>query len=265
MPINDVISGASSIGTRLAAFATFMTVSEMRRQRRASYQPHIAISRPCFLASDNGYGIPVCWNQYRNDNCDGELNKNDGGILLKITNLGRGAATRVLIGFFFDYEEPIKCLIALSETKKLGIKLNGGLVPTDYIELEFDGGGQSIGANMKHEQTSIDYILSSDAEKNDTVVRMPYAYCLIISTLMYVYCSKNKNPNNNEKIQKFSGSLDELHNILKIPPLIAMIKHLDIGGNKHQTKFRLILKILTVEPNAKDFRARFDVKQICLV
>src|SRR6516162_10194020 len=105
MTTDQIISASSSVGTFLAAIATFMTITQISRQRRASYQPDLAFSRVDFEASNDKSSLPLGWKKP----------KTQDDLRLSLINLGLGAAKNVWLRWSFPIDESVRQITQLGK------------------------------------------------------------------------------------------------------------------------------------------------------
>ena len=114
MTVDQYVSSGASVAAFLAAFATFLTVWQIAKQRKATYRPDIAIMRARIITAgkmDNESIAPLLKWRRSDEETDrnGSLG-NDYPLLL--VNIGMGAATSVLTKWEFPMESFI------SETRR---------------------------------------------------------------------------------------------------------------------------------------------------
>jgi hypothetical protein len=241
MTTDQIIALASSIGACLSAFATFLTVKQVSKQREFSYRPEIAISKVIFNCGKNSITegkIPDTWLK-ESDSKEVYNYFNDFSIPLK--NVGLGAAKNIEIFWSFAIEELVA--IINTQTQKL-------LIPA-YFEyngksllLKSEGMGESVSMWNNQKIANIDFILPASVEKAATELILPHAYIQLVSALIY-FKSKSEN-------------LDFLKNV---PCLQLRIKYSDIGRRQHEVKYNIFTSIVAVMNKGEEFSGYIEGKK----
>ena len=224
MTIDQVIALSASVGAFMSAIATFLTARQMSHQRQASYLPELVLSRTTFkgAASPIESGpIPSYWISESRDESKTEVMPM---FSLPLTNVGLGAAKDISVCWSFPIEEIIRQVNDLAQRTltPLYFDFKNGAVS---IKSESLGGGTSFWKNQQKE--AIDYVLPAAVQKEPVQLKIPHAFVLMVSALLFV-SSKDT-----------SGK-----SALNIPPLVAHLNYRDIGNKAHSAVFEITLQII---------------------
>ena len=129
MTLDQGIAIAASLAAAASAFATFLTVRQMTKQRAASYRPDLMFSSKSFsvTSSDSDESSPpTVW---RAGKKSGEMEP-PHDFSLELLNVGLGVAKHVRIDWDFSIEQAISQLNALAQKALTGayIELSQGIV-----------------------------------------------------------------------------------------------------------------------------------------
>lgn len=224
MTIDQVIALSASVGAFMSAIATFLTVRQMSHQRQASYLPELVLSRTTFkgTASPIASGpIPSHWIPESRDESKTEVMPI---FSLPLTNVGLGAAKDISVHWSFPIEEIIRQVndLAQQTLTPLYFDLKDGAVS---IKSESLRGGTSFWKNQQNE--AIDYVLPAAVQKEPVQLKIPHAFVLMVSALLFV--------SSKDTCGKF---------VLNIPPLVAHLKYRDIGNKAHSAVFEITLQLI---------------------
>jgi len=221
MTIDQTIALAASLGACLAAIATFLTVSQMARQRKASYHPELAISSLAFRALSDGSVIksPLAlhWVEMAND---GQSKPASHAFAVPLVNIGLGAAKNVVATWSLPIEDVVDDLNKRAQETKTAArfgynKKNGGL----SLESEIFGNMTSF---WTAQQTAkFDYVLPAGVQPKPVMLELPHVFKLVTAALFYLHGQK--------EFQEFPNA----------PPLRVTFDYLDIADEKHLATFEI--------------------------
>jgi hypothetical protein len=224
MSIDQFIALAASIGACMAAIATFLTVLQISKQRRATYRPELALSRVVFEGS-TGPGqnnkMPSFWMRKEEGNAPRtELvpNLDFASFAVPLANIGLGAAKNVLVTWTFalnDLVEELNKRAQRTLTPAYFTIKNG----TFSAKSEKLGNWASIWQNQQKD--NIDYILPASIQRDTFMLRLPHAYVAGVSSLLALSFG--------EANESFPA----------IPRLIVRFEYLDIADDKHESVFEI--------------------------
>jgi hypothetical protein len=235
MSADQIISLTASIGACVAAIATFLTVWQMAKQRKASYKPELVLGSGDFDAkADVNFGaLPRNWKRPEAKPIVGittfTLQPNTFG--LPLANIGLGTARNISISWEFEIEN--------TATKISNFAKEAGF--DDF--LSYNRGtltmrSPSVGSfwnNQKDE--TMDYILPASIPGSILELELPDAYRLLVSAAV----SLNFSP----KMRELGGRPE----LLEPPPLSVTLSFEDIGGKRHAALFHLYVDIRGVNMN----------------
>lgn len=218
MTSDQWISLGASVGACVSAFATFLTVIQIAKQRKATYRPELALSQTHFEAVPDPIRasvLPTKWiarNWQKN-----ESSSILGDISLPLRNIGLGPARGVHLRWDFDLDGMVKTANALAQRT---------LTPAYFsidewgvsIKSEALGNGSSLWKNQR--EITIDFVLPASIDKEPVPVRLPHAYVQLATALMYLR-SKDEDT-------EFS---------FELPSMKAAFTFSDIGGIEHVAVF----------------------------
>lgn len=225
--------------TLLTALATFLTVLEMYRQRRASYKPDIIIhnSKHDVYMYRDADDKETTFRFFGTGNTDGYASK---FAKLQIVNLGVGVAKNVEIEINFDIEKAIKLIQEKNESNGFTFNLgnsNNSKKEIIYIsnkDLDFFHVGEP------YRKTAIPFIVTNDRTGSEVYIEIPRAY-LALLTIFLDTDRYLPNPKKHEYINKNN-----------FPELEIKINYEDLGGGVYIKNFKAKFLVFTI-PNSKKF------------
>lgn len=238
MSIDQWIAVLASSAACVSAFATFLTVREMTRQRKASYKPELIISRGDFYAApgkNSGSPMATVWSKGK-PSADGPVEP----FFLSLRNIGLGPATSITLKWDFD----IVGLVAI--VNDLSLRNLAGLY-VDYDEgvmtINFDSSNRRTYIWISENQTSFDFALSTAINMEPIMLRLPSCYTELAAAYIHLL------------VQAKEADL-----VMELPPLIANITFSDIGGAKLQTD--LFLNVLVYRLPELVISGRIDCSRL---
>ena len=234
MTTDQVISGVTGFATFLAASATFLTVWQIAKQRRASYRPELVISRILFemLYQERPWTIESLA-EWREVDSRQEMASNtkqspslSQGFSLRLVNIGLGAAKDISVLWDFPFESFIRKINECAQSKDLPtiIEYKKGTISTKDPQVT------SFWNNQR--RSSLDYVLPATVEHMPTDLQVPLSYILAVATAVYVFFHPDV------VIKEFID--------LDIPPLNAIVTCEDVAGDKHTAEYDIYLEIHVV-------------------
>jgi hypothetical protein len=229
MTIEQYISAGSSIAAFLAAFATFLTVWQIAKQRRATYKPEIVVMRGSVLTTGDlkNPDLRSLLNWKRSDDeKDTRTDFMGRDYPLLLVNIGMGAATNVLATWDFPLEAFVGYVRQLENT-------HGYPVDIEYKKGTVSVSSQQQMASFWNSQrvTHFDYILPTSIKAEPTKLFLPHSYILAVSVCAGVF------------VRDYDESGP------KVPPLKLSLEFRDIAGKKH----RMLYNIHFVWPDATPY------------
>jgi hypothetical protein len=220
MTIDLYITAGASIAAFLAALATFLTVWQIAKQRRATYSPEIVVMRARVITTgDVNDPSLISLLQWKRSEEDQETQRRVLGrdYPLFLANIGMGAATG--ISALWDF--PMGAFVAYVRRLE-----NSRGYPVD---VEFNKGTLSvtrppIASFWTNQLTEhFDYILPTSIEKEPTRIMLPLSYILVVSVCMSVFVRELKDEEKGPEV----------------PPLKLSLEFNDIAGKKHRRSYNI--------------------------
>jgi len=186
----DIGTVASSIAAMFAAFGTFITVREMKKQRIEQIRPDIFISDKLVyfkFDSNKGYG------SYVNQNKLPEL---------KIANVGLGYAKQIAFSWYIDINKYVDLIKGYEIGRKYIYK---------YIEnqsLHTEGGVIFLDNDLKQ----YDAVYLKD---KTYTINFPFSYLEILSFLYHLYLEEKLEPSEIPSIELNVDYKDAYNNLYK--------------------------------------------------
>jgi hypothetical protein len=219
MSIDQIISLTASVGACLAAVATFLTVWQIAKQRRATYSPEIIVMRANVLSTGDlkNPDLKSLLNWKRSD--DEEDTRTDfmgRNYPLFLVNIGMGSATNVLATWDFPLEAFVAYVRELENAHgyPLDIEYSNGTV---RVSRQQDIASFWNSQRVKH----FDYILATSVKSEPTEISLPHSYILAVSICADVF------------VRNYDESGP------KVPPLKLSLKFYDIAGKKHRMSYNI--------------------------
>ena len=197
----------SSLATLLAAFATFWTVSEMKRQREASYRPDLSAPDVLIHCSQfyNPNQTPKFTIEYGNEN------------ILIFHNLGFGVAKEIQIEWENNYHEIIKLIEIKDTSKEFKFTLNGNT-------LLMEAWGNMWPRVIGDMQRNSNFLYPDD----ELSIKIPDTYLLLVTIYAHLVFKEIKVNN------KFDFNL---------PSTTFKISYKDIGGKQYEKRMILLTEV----------------------
>jgi len=217
MTIEQYISAGSSIAAFLAAFATFLTVWQIAKQRRTTYRPEIVVKRGLVLTTGDlkNPDLKSLLNWKRSDNeVDTRADFMGRNYPLFLVNIGMGTATNVLAIWDFPLEAFVAYVRQLQNAHDCPVDI-------EYKKGTVSVSGRQAVASFWNSQreTHFDYILPTSVKTEPTEILLPHSYILAVSVCAGVFVRNYEE----------SGP--------KVPPLKLSLEFYDIAGKKHRMSY----------------------------
>lgn len=242
--VDQIIAVIASVGACSAAVATFLTVLQIAKQRKASYRPELTLSRTLFDASVDpitGCALPNLWVKVSTPG-EAPLPTRTRGFALELSNIGLGAAKNISVSWSFPFRELVR------ETNDLAQR---ALVPAyftfenDTLSLHSEVVGEATCFWKNQKKAYIDYVLSAAVQHAAIALDLPSAYIYATSGLIY-FTTVNK----------------QKETFPDIPLLKLDIEYLDIADGKHRASFDIRLDIVMIVANGSGFRGYLEAKKV---
>ena len=237
--IDQFIALSASIGACLSAFATFLTVSQMARQREATYRPELALSRtPVRSLGDGSQSLPEVSTEKSAPGDETRIGPM--GCRVPLRNVGLGAAKEVRVSWAFEINRTVDIANKLAQRS---------LVPAYFVyeseALSFKSDSMicwtSMWGNQQHRL--IDYVLPAAVDDTPILLDVPHAYLQLASALV------------------FFGARTPDKDARDIPTLNLRLDYLDIGGRTHRASFEIDLTLEATTGDGKILVGSFEMKK----
>ena len=236
--VDQLTSFILGVATLATALATFLTVREMARQRRASYRPDIVAARQYAYAyaTAESSGLRFAWSRDRAIASDvNEKFPLGEKYTITLFNVGFGAAKQIEATWTFDVEAWIKplndlaqktftSLFIASDPRTRTVRISG----PDYRDTT-----QMVGNQLRHERG---HLLPASLDRIGIEIDVPP--CFLALAALQVSMGSRLDPG--------SGMSPEW----KTFPVISLsLRCRDVGAEEHEKVFRLSVDLLAVGSN----------------
>jgi len=220
MTFDQDISAAASMAAFLAALATFLTVWQIAKQRKATYRPDIVVMRARVITtgrlSDESIEPLLKWKRSSDEPDREGVLGNDYPMLL--VNIGMGGATSVSTKWEFPMEsfisETRRIARAQGFPEEIEFKSNNGVV--SHVRPQIT----SLWRNQKN--SYFDYLLPASIDHEPVRIDLPSAYILAVAAYMSIF---------------LKGMGDGDRESPQVPPLNLSLEFNDIAGERHRTSY----------------------------
>jgi hypothetical protein len=217
MTTDQLIALSASLGAFVSAFATFLTIREMKRQREDSYRPELVFMGSAFecISDPKIKGkVPIVWHPSLNGV---RQDTTSYFTYVSLYNIGLGSAKNLQITWDYPFS------ILVSELNNLTNKY----FSTSFFRFEngvlfFDSEthGNMVSNWRTQQQCRLNYVLPSSTKTDSLQVTLPHAYILIVSAIVY-----------------FGAITEDIEMIENIPELKVHIDYYDIANKKHSVNY----------------------------
>jgi hypothetical protein len=240
MTIDQVIALAASTGACMAAIATFLTVLQISKQRKASYRPELALSRTIIegvVDEAAASHLPSLWTAQLQDNMSTKDHSAGKRCAIPLANIGLGAAKGVKVSWNFPIEELVEQL-----NKRAQRTLTPAYFTFDKnifsVKSEKLGNWTSMWINQRSEK--IDYVVPIAIQREAFMLTLPHAYIGGISALLAL-------------------SFDDKDNEFPdIPSLRVEFEYLDVADENHQSTFKIQFHLIMMGNNGRLIHAYLE-------
>ncbi|WP_315792427.1 hypothetical protein [Bradyrhizobium sp. SZCCHNRI1002] len=253
MQLDQYISIAASVGAFLSALATFLTVWQISKQRRATYRPKIVIKRSLVVTRESKDVLHFPSEDPHQDDDDvvkhllewrqsiEEFKASPDRIrhyALPVLNAGLGAATDISVYWEFPMVSFVSAthMLAVNRGHPERIDYRNGLLRIERPSI--------ISAWRNQDQDHIDYILPAAIDKEPVKLQIPHAYILAVSTRMALFCRDD----------------GEERDLPTIPALKVVFSYKDISDVSHRISYEIEFDWHSASPNS--FEAELIPKRV---
>jgi len=236
MSIDQIIALSASIGAFMSAIAAFLAVKQNTKQREASYRPELAITRTTFTAAKNPLSKSTFADFWVENNDASGLEEINllSSLSLPLRNVGLGAAKEVNLKWSFPIEELVSIINEKAQKTLIAAYFE---YENEVLSLKSEqlSAATSMWGNQK--QASVDYVLPASTDKEGVYIHVPLAYMELVSALLY-----------------FSAKQNNHSSFPDIPELKLELDYFDIGGDWHQSFFKVELNVVAIHGDGEGFR-----------
>jgi hypothetical protein len=233
MPTSDqTISLIAGAATLAIALATFLTVREIARQRKASYRPDIVAARQYAYAYTVANGFRSHWSRERVEPSEAEALLLGERYSFTLLNVGIGAAKSITATWAFDLDRWIETLNALAQktftslyierdTQAETVKISG----PDY------GNATHMVGNQRRQQFG--HLLPASLDQSGIQLDVPPCFLALIS--LQIAMASRLQPSS-----VIGGEWAALATAQ------LSLDYFDVGSGLHHKTFRLLFELLGV-------------------
>jgi hypothetical protein len=235
MTPDQLIALFASVGACLSAFATFLTVRQIAKQREASYKPELAIAKVGFeMMADEGFEVTLLSTRRIRNEMKESAEVIGAGVSLPLRNIGLGAAKAISLRWECDLANMVESANQLAQRTLTQVYFS---IDDFAVRTKSEVSGEIYSMWKNQSEAGIDYVLPASIDKNPIYFPLPHAYLQLASALIYlIYKDKDKNKNKDKDNDK---KLE-----INLPSLNLGIEFSDIGGIAHQANFIVKLHIV---------------------
>lgn len=233
LSLDQFISAFTGFATFFAAVISAWMVSEIKKQRKASYKPELIISSISVQCSkeNDSYPFPSVWKPINNGH---DIPWSDYHCSMPLLNVGLGAAKNIHISFKFPYLDFIKELNNIASVPKLSFKFESNNFCVMYA---IDKSLKTYCWNNNNEH-NFDIEVPLANRDNNIILDLPIAYCQVISAYLLLTCVSDDELSNNLNALSDTSVVDNISK-RNIPPLQVSLEFYDIGDSKYSSKYEI--------------------------
>jgi hypothetical protein len=236
-----MLEALTSVGTLLSAGATFLTVLQISRQRRASFRPELTLEKVKFSGAQDPTTdsvMPLFW-QVPVDSPDSPRFEEFRGI--PIRNVGLGAAKNVTIVWEMSVQKAVANLNDLAQKTQIPVVVafENGVVAFNSSEF-----GQYRSNWLAQLNQEIDFILPISYAKTSDIIQLPMAYQLICTAILSIGLSEGQ------------------YRPPELPMIRAHIGATDISGKGVHFDFDIQFDFISAQGPIKSFDAILRPRQV---
>jgi hypothetical protein len=244
MTIDQIIALAASVGSCFAAVATFLTVAQIAKQRKAAYRPEIAPSRTQIEGTVGSFEKGAQQISLRTVDSEGAVvdkNNTSNGLAIPIANIGLGSAKDIVITWDFPISELVE---------ELNKRAQRTFTPAYFtfengiLSAKSDATNQWSSMWDNQQKDSLDYVLSAAIQRDPTMLVVPHAYISSVSALIAL------------AIKEEATSFPE------IPKLKLRFDYRDIGDESHFSNFSAELHIFAILNKGETIHGYLEFRKI---
>jgi hypothetical protein len=215
----ETINLIASVATLLTAVATFLTVWEMRMQRRSSFAPKLAIDDTALQAREHRTGsLALC-----SPACPPEEQHGYARFNSLVTNIGLGPALDVKVEWSYDIDEFVAIIARLDDDKVFEIEISELFLSVKSPTGRVRGASYHLPVE-KHDVTK--RLLPLNSSSSQWAVSLPGSYLLLC--LLWVLLEY-------ERMRRIGGKTYIFSTIA--PTLTGHFSYRDVAGNTHDERF----------------------------
>lgn len=244
MTIDQVIALSASIGACMSAIAAFLAVRQNTKQREASYRPELAITETVFTASKNPLSRGAFADLWVEKKDESGLEKDIvlSVFSLPLHNVGLGAAKEVTLTWSFT----ISALVRVINDKAQKLLMPAYFkYENEELSLKSDLLSAPISMWGNQKQATVDYVLPASIDQKGVGIHIPHAYMELVSALLY-----------------FSAKEKDAASFPEMPALELELEYFDIGGDKHNSSFKVELNLILIHSDGEGFAGYMQSKKI---
>ena len=218
MTADQYIALSASVAACMSAVAAFWIIWLTARQQRKAYQPKLALSQTIFTSTKFSEELlPRVWTESRHSGNYGHgPDSAIRGLVLEINNIGLGAANEISVKWSFPMKKAVQKVNEISgRNRVLAYHRGSGRL---HVIMEEN---KTIGSMPRQstQRKPIDYILPVAIENVPTQLRIPDAYAVVVSAMVFIH-EREKSPK-----------------AMSVPVLRLNMKYRDIGQRTHRVSF----------------------------
>ncbi|KJC43694.1 hypothetical protein UP09_17105 [Bradyrhizobium sp. LTSP885] len=234
MTLDQYISTGASAGSFLAAFATFLTVWQIAKQRKATYRPDVVVKRARVIVleedrTDDQFIAPLLKWRHDEQEVDSQPSFLGHDYSLLLVNIGLGAATTVAVTWDFPMVSFVAAtgMLAVNSGYPERIEFKNGAVSVTKPQIT------SYWQNQRYDH--FDYLVPASIDKEPAKLDLPSAYILAVATRMALFLGVLPNSDREEP---------------DIPPLQLFLEFNDIAGRRHCMRYEIEFHWFVATPHA---------------
>lgn len=240
MDLDQCIALITSIGTCLAAVATFLTVRQIKIQRELTCHPEILIPLTFFGGTASKNTFPIYWK--RKDVVKEEPEKPDTTLLhipdfkVDLYNIGLGVAKDITVSWSFPIDDIVKDINDLAQCTMTAVYIS--FTNNNALSIKSASFTDCTIFWENEKEQKIDFILPTAINKNPSLLKLPLSYIHLVSMLIFLSI-KDK----------------EKKSFPEIPLLKATFQYTDIGEIKKTAAFNFHFNLMIAFEGCKTFEA----------
>jgi len=236
--IDQVTSFILGISTLATAFATFLTVREMARQRKSTYRPDIVAARQYAYANAlaDSKGLRFAWSRERAVASDvNEKFPLGERYAITLFNVGFGAAKQIEASWKFDVDAWIKSLNSLAQRTftSLVIAHDPNAKTVRISGADYRDTTQMVGNQLGKLGKEWGHALPVSLDRSGIEIDIPP--CFLALAALQLSMGSQLDPG--------SGMNPEW---TTLPEMRLSLRYCDVGAEMHEKDFRLSFDLLAI-------------------